>query len=187
MHQTLVAFAANKHNVPVRCVLELHSNMRLVGKRHPFKCEYSVGTKGGKLHAIDMQWYADAGAYVFDSAGAMDQGQTACDNAYYCPNWQVVSTVCQTNTPSNTATRAPGCLPAVFIMETVMDHVAHELSVDPATFRHNNIYKKGQVTPTGMTLEYCSLDKLWSQFVNNIDYANRLKAVQEYNSKNLWT
>lgn len=117
----------------------------------------------------------------------MGQGQTACDAAYYCPNWQVVSTVCRTNTPSNTATRSPGCLPAVFIMETVMDHVANKIGVDVSSFRKSNIYEQGQVTPTGMTLKYCSLPSLWSQFVKNIDYEKRLKAVQEYNKNNLWT
>ncbi|EGD72878.1 hypothetical protein PTSG_04607 [Salpingoeca rosetta] len=184
---TVVAYAANKHNLPVRCVLELHSNMRLVGKRHPFKCVYKVGTLKSKLHAVDMQWYADAGAYVFDSDGTMGQGQTACDAAYYCPNWQVVSTVCQTNTPSNTATRAPGCLPAVYMMETVMDHLAKSLKVDPSTFRQNNVYQQGQITPTGMTLRYCSLSHLWSQFLDAIGYDARKKAVDQYNANNTWT
>eukprot|EP01147_Barroeca_monosierra_P002142 gene2142-5172_t len=196
----VVSFAANKHNVPVRTALELHSNMRLIGKRfptdflhrynvhrHPWKCEYTIGTLNSRLHAVDMQWYADAGAYVFDSDGAMMQGSTACDAAYFCPNWQVVPTVCQTNTPSNTATRAPGCLPAVFIMETAMDHTAQVLGVDPVSFRYNNIYQEGQVTPTGMTLKYCSLSHLWSQFVDAIGYETRMKDVLAYNKKNMWS
>ncbi len=64
---------------------------------HPFKCKYKAGivntTIEGKvvhlLHAIQMDYYNDAGAYIFDSDATVAQAMTTCDNCYYCPNWQV--------------------------------------------------------------------------------------------------
>eukprot|EP00045_Choanoeca_perplexa_P016293 m.218258 g.218258 ORF g.218258 m.218258 type:complete len:1312 (+) comp17218_c0_seq1:61-3996(+) len=177
-------YAAAKLGVPVRSVMDLHSTMRFIGKRHPFRGDYTIGVKAGKLHAIQADWFMDTGAYVYDDA--MGQGLTACDAAYFCPNWQITPHTCRTNTPSNTATRAPGCLPAIFWMETMMDHVATELQVDPATFRKANIYQKDQVTPMNMTLSYCSLDTLWDQFVDQINVPARRKAIAQYNADNRW-
>ena len=34
---------------------------------------------------------------------------------------------------------------AIYIMETIMEHVAIELSMDPLVFRELNLYKKDQV------------------------------------------
>eukprot|EP00730_Choanoeca_flexa_P003145 TRINITY_DN11305_c0_g1_i3.p1 TRINITY_DN11305_c0_g1~~TRINITY_DN11305_c0_g1_i3.p1 ORF type:complete len:1308 (+),score=353.97 TRINITY_DN11305_c0_g1_i3:32-3955(+) len=178
------AYASLKLGVPVRSFTELHTNMRFIGKRHPFHGDYSIGIKDGLLHAIKADWYMDTGAYVYDDS--MAQGLTACDAAYYCPNWQITPYSCRTNTPSNTAVRAPGCLPAIFWMETMIDHLATELDLDPAAFRRSNLYQKDQVTPLGMTLKYCSLDTLWDQFVQEIDLTSRRQAVKDYNSSNRW-
>ena len=38
-----------------------------------------------------------------------------------------------------------GSLPAIFIMESMMDHVAKDLGMDADTFRKMNLYKQGQV------------------------------------------
>lgn len=39
-----------------------------------------------------------------------------------------------------------GSLPAIFIIESIMDHVAGVLKMDPESFREMNLYQQGQVT-----------------------------------------
>ena len=84
--------------------------------------------------------------------------------AYKCPNWLVTPYSCKTNTCSNTACRSPGlsilffvpfCIGsvlmslstgtvnAIFIMESMMEHVARSLGLDVEQVKDNNLYKQG--------------------------------------------
>lgn len=77
---------------PVRCHLSLSTNMKMLGKRHPYQLDYEVGfTSEGMLTAVKIDWYSDSG-YVIgmaDTVGSMMQGLTTTDNAYWCPNWLI--------------------------------------------------------------------------------------------------
>jgi xanthine dehydrogenase molybdopterin-binding subunit B len=49
---------------------------------------------------------------------------------------------CRTNTVSHTATRGPGWIQAVFLMENIMDHLANYAGILPEEFRRINFYQK---------------------------------------------
>ena len=44
----------------------------------------------------------------------------------------------------------PGSLPAQFVMESMMEHVAKALNKDPSAVRKINFYTKGQVLISGI-------------------------------------
>ncbi|EDO44966.1 predicted protein, partial [Nematostella vectensis] len=141
---TAVALAAHVFKRPVRMMMNFNTNMKMVGKRTPYLVKYKVGTDdSGTLKGIDMTMYADYGCSVNDS----DMGSTYnfCDNAYYCANWKINAIPCRTNTASNTWCRAPGSIQAVFIMESIMEHVAKSLGKTPEDVRQVNLYQKNQV------------------------------------------
>lgn len=187
MVSSAVSVATAVTRKPVRCVLDLNDNMQMVGKRNPFYVSYQIGVdKSNKLHAISLSYVADAGHNYNDTPGTVSMALTTCDNSYYCPNWEVTAKLAKTNTPTNTATRAPGCLPAIFFIEVAMDHAAKELGISADEFRFNNLYKQGQVTPYNSTLTYCSISDLWTQFVSDIDYQSRLADVETFNQANRW-
>ncbi|KAK3726979.1 hypothetical protein QZH41_014709, partial [Actinostola sp. cb2023] len=155
------ALATVKLRRPVRLNLDFHTNMRMVGKRTPFVATYKVGVSDtGLLNGIDMTYYGDYGSSYNDSdvGGAM----LWCDNAYRCANWKVTPVPCKTNLASNTWCRSPSSIQAIFIMETIMEHVAKSLNKTPDEVRQANLYKKGQTTPNGQTLDYCNIGTLWS-------------------------
>eukprot|EP01136_Pigoraptor_vietnamica_P019509 Opistho-1_new@67202 len=161
--------------------------MAMIGKRHPFLANYKVGVDAnGVLTAIQLDYYVDSGCNVNDSPGCLAMAFDACDNAYYAPNWKVTGYLCQTNLPSNTAMRAPGCVPAIFIIETVMDQVAKSLGVDPDALRFANLVQNGSVTPYGQTVSNCTLPAVWTQLKQQADYDNRRAAVADFNAKNRW-
>lgn len=56
-----------------------------------------------------------------------------------------------------------GTLPGVFIMESMMDHVARSLGLDVETVKKANLYQKGQITPLGINLPYCNISTLWDR------------------------
>lgn len=43
MVATAAAVAAKKLHRPVKLALDINTNMNMVGKRHPFRCDYKVG------------------------------------------------------------------------------------------------------------------------------------------------
>lgn len=161
--------------------------MRMVGKRNPFQCNYSVGFDDtGLLHAVKLDYYEDCGCSPSDSTGTMSMALTICDNAYYCPNWLVTPYLARTNLASNTACRAPGVTPAVFFIEAIMDDIARSLRIAPDTVRGINLYKKDQTTPYNQPLPYCSLDVLWPKAISSFDYAARRAAADQFNRNNRW-
>ncbi|XP_025084732.1 xanthine dehydrogenase-like [Pomacea canaliculata] len=56
------ALAAYIMQKPVRLVLDLHTNMKALGKRHPVIADYEVGfTEEGYLNGIKITYYSDCG------------------------------------------------------------------------------------------------------------------------------
>lgn len=73
-------------------------------------------------------------------------------SAYFCENWRIHPVAVKTHTPANTFCRAPGTTPGIFIIETVMEHVAQELGMDPLQFKGINLYQRGQVRALSLLL-----------------------------------
>ncbi|XP_061183006.1 uncharacterized protein LOC133191267 [Saccostrea echinata] len=179
------ALAANAVKRPVRLNLDLHVNMKMLGKRAPWMGDYMVGlSSDGMLQGIKLTYYADCGISPADNCLIiMGKGM---DNAYYCPNWYTVPVALKTNTPMNTFFRAPGCCPTIFIMESIMEHCAKELNMDPTEFKKQNFYKKDQITPAQVPLSYCNIRELTNDLMNSVEYENRKQAVKNFNETNLW-
>ena len=60
-------------------------------------------------------------------------------NCYDIPNLQIEGKMCRTNLPSNTAFRGFGGPQGMFIMEQIIDHVAHKLNMEPSKVCHSII------------------------------------------------
>ncbi|KAL4224843.1 hypothetical protein ACF0H5_015539 [Mactra antiquata] len=179
------AVAAKVLNRPVRLALNFHTNMEMVGKRFPYLAKYQVGvTDEGKLNGIKVTYYCDCGYTVNDCTvgDIMYMG----DNAYYCPNWHMIPVAVQTNTPSNSYCRAPASTPGIFIMETIIEHIGNTLGKLPEDIKQLNLYKKGQITPGGMTLTYCSVSDLMNQLEDTAEVAKRQADIDTFNNANRW-
>ena len=74
-------------------------------------------------------------------------------------------------------------------MERVIDHVAHELGMDPLDVRRANFYadfgeNAGQTTPYGQTVEDCEINAITAKLADQAGYADRRAAVAEWNATN---
>ncbi|XP_076471897.1 xanthine dehydrogenase-like [Babylonia areolata] len=179
------ALAAHVMQRPVRLRMDFHTNMKTVGKRFPFLADYEAGfTEEGKLNGVKVTFYGDCGSSPNDSSiGIM---YSWLDNAYYCQNWKFTPYAVKTNKPSNTYCRSPGSVPAQFIMESIMEHVAKTLKKDPTDVRVLNLYQKGQTTANGMKLDYCTIDTIVEQVKQSSDFSNRQQQVALFNKANRW-
>ncbi|CAH1786918.1 unnamed protein product [Owenia fusiformis] len=184
MVSTACALAAMKLNRRVKIHLGLHTNMKMVGGRVPWLAKYKVGyTDEGLLKGVKIQYYCDLGC-------TSNGGGTPfvwSDNAYYCQNWHFLYDCLKTNTAAKTACRAPGSTPAIFIMESLMDHVATALGKDPAEVRKVNLYQDGQLTPTStVKLQGCHIRDVVSQIEASSQIVQRKKDIETFNQANRW-
>ena len=83
--------------------------MIMTGKRHRFLSRYEAGFDNeGRLLALRVELNSDAGMATDLSHAIMERAMLHTDNAYFVPNFAVVSQVWKTNLPSNTAFRGFG-------------------------------------------------------------------------------
>ncbi|XP_055899821.1 uncharacterized protein LOC106054458 [Biomphalaria glabrata] len=182
----MCAVAAHLTRSPVLMNLDLHTNMRFQGKRTYYIYQYEIGfDDNGKILAIIASAYSDAGP-VFINADGNEYTQLWIDSAYFCPNWSWSVQPCKTNKPVATSVRAPGSAPAIFAMENFIDHVATYLKKDHLEVRKVNLFQEGQTTLNGMVLNNCLIGSLVAQLESDINYAARLKAVNDFNQANRW-
>jgi xanthine dehydrogenase large subunit len=97
------------------------------------------------------------------------------------PNVKITSHRLYSNTASATAYRGFGGPQGVVGIERVMDHIAHDLGVDPLVVRRANLYENGDKTPYHMTIEDSIIAPLIDQLAQDCDYENRRAAIAKFN------
>uniref|UniRef100_A0AC35U6V0 Xanthine dehydrogenase n=1 Tax=Rhabditophanes sp. KR3021 TaxID=114890 RepID=A0AC35U6V0_9BILA len=176
------AIAALKLRQPVKLVLERFDDMALTGTRHPFNFEYTVALgDDNKLESMDVTCLSNCGYTADLSGGVMARCIVHMDNSYKWGNIDVHGVLCQTNTSSNTAFRGFGGPQAMFGTETMLVHLAEEFGLDVDELREQNMYKEGQKTHFGMTLNQCNVERCWYECKQLADYANRKKLIEQFN------
>ncbi len=156
MFSTPAAVAALAIGRPISLLIERDVDMAISGQRHSFHAKYTAGcSKNGELKFLDIQLYCNAG-FSFDvSESVMGRAVLNSDSAYKWLALRTVGHLCKTNQPSHTAFRGFGTPQSIVITETVIEHLATELTryrsnqhMQPALFsahqlRTNNLYKEG--------------------------------------------
>ncbi|KAL4238443.1 hypothetical protein ACF0H5_003151 [Mactra antiquata] len=184
---TPCAIAAYKHGKPVRIMLDRNEDMVTTGTRHPFYAKYKVGfTDTGKITALDVDIYCNAGMSMDLSCAVMDRALFHCDNAYKIPNVRCKGYICKTNIPSNTAFRGFGGPQGMMIMEQCLTDVAFALETSPVKIREVNLYQEGDRTHYGQILKVCQIQRCWDECLQQSDYNRRKKDVDIFNSENRW-
>ncbi|KAL3874744.1 hypothetical protein ACJMK2_037715 [Sinanodonta woodiana] len=181
------AVAAHKLGRPVRVSLDRDQDMLMTGTRHPFLGRYKVGfTKQGKILALQLELYNNAGNSIDLSPSVLDRAIFHCENSYKIPNLKVTGYLCKTNTPSNTAFRGFGGPQAMLIAEQWLTDVAFYLGISPVQVREINLYQENDLTHFNMPLEKCNIRRCWDECITQSDYHRRRKEVDIFNSENRW-
>jgi len=178
------AVVAERLNRPAKMRYDRDDDMVITGKRHDFRIKYHAGFDDtGRLTAVIFEHFVRCGWAQDLSLPVADRAMLHADNAYYLPHVRITSHRLKTNTVSNTAYRGFGGPQGVVGIERVMDHIAHELDVDPLEIRKVNFYGKGRdTTPYHMTVEDNISPELVSELATTSDYVARRKAVAEFNA-----
>ena len=106
------------------------------------------------------------------------------DNAYFLPEFRILSKRVKTNTVSNTAFRGFGGPQGVLAIERVVDAIAWHLDLDALDVRKANFYRGGRdVTPYGQTVEdHEVIHRLIDELERTSDYRRRRKDIEKFNA-----
>lgn len=151
-YDLMAAMLAKKAGVPVKVEYTRKEDFVSVHGRWPTKQYYKVGVKrDGTLTAIQLRGYSGMGPYRKSSG---DIGGT---EMYQCPNVEKVVYPVYTNMAVSANYRAPAYPQSVFGIESLMDHIANELKIDPVEFRLKNMTRKyrDSIAYTSNGLEDC--------------------------------
>ena len=187
----LAALGARVTGRPVKVWLNRDQDMASTGKRHPFWAHYDAGfDTEGRLLALEVQLYSDAGWSTDLSRAIMDRALFHLDNAYFVPAVCFTGRVARTNLPSNTAFRGFGGPQGMFVMEEVLNRAAEQLGLDPTVVRERNLYREApaNVTHYGQVVEGSDrLSRIHAELMASSDYARRRAEIDAFNASSRWT
>lgn len=183
----ICSVAAKKTKRPVRCMLNRDEDILTSGQRHPFLARWKVAVnKDGKLQALDADVFCNAGWSQDLSAAVVDRSLSHIDGCYLIPNVHVRGRLAKTNTVSNTAFRGFGGPQGMFIAESYMEEVADHLGMPVEKLREINFYKPDEKTHFNQELKDWHVPLMYKQVLNESDYGERRKAINEYNTNSKW-
>jgi len=182
----MAALVTQKTNRPARVVYTKDDDMKVTGKRHPYKTWYKAGfDSDGRLNAVKLDYYSDGGAAADLSTGIMERTLLHADNAYYLPNVRIKGRICKTNIPPNTAFRGFGGPQAIAVIENIIQEVAAKLGKDAYEIRRINCYGQAprNTTPYGQEVKNNLLPEIFDRLAESSDYKKRLAEAEAFNSQ----
>ncbi|OYX42210.1 MAG: xanthine dehydrogenase molybdopterin binding subunit [Rhodobacterales bacterium 32-67-9] len=183
---------------PAKMRYDRDDDMVITGKRHDFRIGYRAGVDAqGRILGLEFLHLARCGWAQDLSLPVADRAMLHADNAYNLDHVRIESHRLRTNTQSATAFRGFGGPQGMLGIERVMDHVAHDLRLDPVAVRKANFYaemadasggdisgKMKQTTPYHMEVEDFVLNRLVAALEKSSDFAARQAAVAAWNAAN---
>jgi CO/xanthine dehydrogenase Mo-binding subunit len=135
---------------PVKLTMTREEEFNTMPSRQGLYSEFKTGaTKDGKIVALQVRYYWDAGAYADYGVNIGRAAAYAGAGPYEVPNCSIDSYVVYTNKVFGTAYRGFGHLEVLWGIERNMDIVARTIGLDPVEFRMRNVLRPGSVTITG--------------------------------------
>ena len=184
------AITARLTGKPCRFRYDRDDDFLITGKRHDCRIKYQVGfEQTGKINGVIIDQYIRCGWSLDLSLPVADRAMLHSDNAYFLPASKITSYRLQTNTQSATAFRGFGGPQGMVGIERVIDHIAHELNMDPLAVRKINFYNPAQTgtfqkTHYGMEVQDCIIDEIVDELVLTSAYKSRRQEIAEWNQQN---
>jgi CO/xanthine dehydrogenase Mo-binding subunit len=133
----MAAMLSKKAGVPVKLEFTRKEDYVAVHGRWPTKQYYKIGVaKDGTLTGIQLRGYSGMGPYRKGAGGI------AGVELYQCPNVETTIYPVYTNMAVSANLRGPAYPQGIFGIESLMDHIAYELKIDPLEFRLKNMTRK---------------------------------------------
>ncbi|MBL6449907.1 molybdopterin-dependent oxidoreductase [Fulvivirga sp. 29W222] len=181
----MAALATTALKRPVKIALHRMDDMRMTGKRHPYRSDFKIGlNKDLKITAYEVTFYQNAGAAADLSPAVMERTLFHATNSYYIPNVTATAYSCRTHLPPNTAFRGFGGPQGMFVMESAIAKAARELGVEPHEIQQRNLLKDGDEFPYGQIVDHAEALSTWENAVDKFKLQSLRQEVDDFNSHN---
>lgn len=178
----MAALAAWHTKKPVELVLGRADDIKMTGKRHPYKSDFKIGvTKEGKILAYEANHYQNSGATADLSPAVLERTLFHGTNSYFIPNVKIFGVCCRTNLPSNTAFRGFGGPQGMFVIESAIAKVAEKLDIPREEIQTKNLLKENDLFPYGQRVRNCRSLLTWNKAVEKYKLNEIRKRVEDYN------
>ncbi|HHT9146555.1 MAG: molybdopterin-dependent oxidoreductase [Candidatus Brocadiaceae bacterium] len=178
----MAALAAWHTKKPVELVLGRADDIKMTGKRHPYKSDFKIGvTKEGKILAYEANHYQNSGATADLSPAVLERTLFHGTNSYFIPNVKIFGVCCRTNLPSNTAFRGFGGPQGMFVIESAIAKVAEKLDIPREEIQTKNLLKENDLFPYGQQVGNCRSLLTWNKAVEKYKLSEIRKRVEDYN------
>lgn len=183
----MAALAAHHLQRPVKLILHRADDMRMTGKRHPYRSRFRIGlSEDLKILAFEAEYLQDGGAAADLSPAILERTLFHATNSYFIPNVQITAFSCRTNTPPNTAFRGFGGPQGMFVMEAAIAKAAWELGVPAHRIQQKNLLRENDEFPYGQQATHSQARACWAAADAAYHLAEKEKAVEEFNRANAW-
>ena len=150
----LIPYLARRLMRPVKWIEDRHEHILNAAHARDDRHEVEIAfDKGGRILAIRDRLLKDSGAYMPVGVGTPVNTAVHLLGPYHVPNYDVSITIVATNKTPNAPYRGAGRPEAAFVIERLMDLVAHALDVDPVTVRLSNMIPPEKI-PYAVGLPY---------------------------------
>ena len=178
----MASIAAVDLQVPVQIILNRVEDMKMTGKRHPYKHDFKIGlTKEGKILALDMAHYQNSGAYVDLSPPVLERTVLHSTNCYAIPNVKILAAACRTHIHPHTAYRGFGGPQGMFPLEAAIYKAATVMGVTPEWIQGQNLIEDGYQFHYGQVVDACRMQRTWDEAFEDFDIADLKTRTEEYN------
>jgi len=181
----MVAVAASEFTSPVQLVLNRTDDMRMTGKRHPYKQDFKIGlSEDGQILAYEVSHFQNGGAYMDLSAAVLERTVMHSTNAYAIPNVKIRAACCRTHLTPNTAFRGFGGPQGMFALEVAIEKAAEKMGVSADSIQSKNLISNGYVFHYGQEVEACNMQRTWDEAVDGFDVEGIRGRHDQFNAKN---
>ncbi len=148
--QIHLALLAMRTKRPVKMVWSREESGVAGLKRHPMQIEMKTAAdKNGRLLANKVRIYSDTGAYASLGGTVLDVAIENCCGPYRFQNADIEAFCVYTNNGVAGAFRGFGAPQVNFAIETQVDLIAEQLSLDKLQIRKMNLIRQGDDGPFG--------------------------------------
>jgi xanthine dehydrogenase large subunit len=181
----MAALAVSKLNRPVKCIPHRMEDMRMTGKRNPYKSDYKIGLdKNYRIIAYEATYYQNGGAAADLSPAILERTLFHGTNSYDIPNVKMTAHSCKTNLPPNTAFRGFGGPQGMFVIEAAIDHAAKELGIEKEKLQQINLMDNGTEFPYGQVADQCEAKNCWNGALDEYAIESVKKEIAAFNNEN---
>ena len=151
-----------KTGKPAKIIFSRYESQIASSPRHEMEVKVKIGAdRDGDIKAMDVYTLSNTGAYGEHGPTTVGLSGHKSIPLYRLDAHRFAYDVVYTNTMSAGAYRGYGATQGIFAVESAVNELAKELSMDPAVLRERNMVREGDVMPAyyNETANSCALDR----------------------------